>query len=175
MAIADRDRRILWARAHNRCAICKSRLVVDATVSDAESVVGDEAHIVAQSPGGPRAGLIPGSELDRYENLILLCKVDHKVVDDQPATYTVDRLRAIKAQHEAWADAKFSDEFDLPATKRVVVGQVPVTEDEVNYAIAYRPWGWEYIQFVGALQIGLQDIAVRKDSKQRDRAISRQR
>jgi hypothetical protein len=41
-------------------------------------------------------------KIDGYENLILLCKVDHKRVDDQPGEYTKERLHEIKAQHEAW-------------------------------------------------------------------------
>jgi hypothetical protein len=40
--------------------------------------------------------------IDSYENLILLCKVDHKVVDDQPGEYTRERLREIKVRHEEW-------------------------------------------------------------------------
>lgn len=71
MTVEARDRKILWARSHNACAICRQPLVLNATETDRESVVGDEAHIVAQSSGGPRAGLIPVSDLDKYDNLIL--------------------------------------------------------------------------------------------------------
>jgi hypothetical protein len=42
--------------------------------------------------------------IDAYENLILLCKVHHKVVDDQPGEYPKERLHEIKARHEAWVD-----------------------------------------------------------------------
>jgi hypothetical protein len=48
-----------------------------------------------------RLGLGP-IELDDYENLILLCKVHHKVVDDQRQTFTVERLNNMKADHEQW-------------------------------------------------------------------------
>ncbi|MFI7003443.1 HNH endonuclease [Nocardia sp. NPDC050175] len=112
MTIEDRDRKILWARAHNSCAICKTTLILDGNQGDRESVVGDEAHIVARSKGGPRAGLISSGELDKYDNLILLCKVHHKQVDDQPITYSVEHLRQLKADHERWAHAKFGE----PAT-----------------------------------------------------------
>jgi hypothetical protein len=40
--------------------------------------------------------------IDAYENLILLCKVDHKVVDDQPGEYTKQRLHEIQVRHEEW-------------------------------------------------------------------------
>lgn len=109
MTIEDRDRKILWARAHNSCAICKTTLILDGNQGDRESVVGDEAHIVARSKGGPRAGLISSGDLDKYDNLILLCKVHHKQVDDQPNTYSVEHLRRLKTDHERWADDKFGE------------------------------------------------------------------
>jgi len=61
-----------------------------------------EAHIVAKRKGGPRADpSMPKHELDRYENLILLCPTHHyAVVDAEPQKWTVDKLRAMKAQHE---------------------------------------------------------------------------
>ncbi|WAX55103.1 HNH endonuclease [Jatrophihabitans cynanchi] len=107
MAISDHDRKVLWARAHNSCAICKRILIADSTTTDRESIVGDEAHIAARSTIGPRGGVLAADMTDSYDNLILLCKVDHKRVDDQPQEYTAERLRAIKAEHERWAADKF--------------------------------------------------------------------
>ena len=40
----------------------------------------------------------------------MLCKVHHKQIDDQPAEYTVEKLRAIKAQHEAEINQHWTDE-----------------------------------------------------------------
>ncbi len=54
MNITDKDRKILWGRSGNRCAICKHELVIEATPNDAESVVGEECHIISGSPNGPR-------------------------------------------------------------------------------------------------------------------------
>jgi len=48
-------------------------------------------------------------ELDDYENLILLCKVHHKMVDDQPNTYTVDALKSLKKKHEKWVRETLHD------------------------------------------------------------------
>ena len=117
MTISDRDRKILWARSGNKCSICKASLVVEKTVSDPAAIVGDEAHIVARSAGGPRAGLLDESKLDHYENLILLCKVDHKTVDDQPNEYTIERLHAVKSQHEAWVRRTLGRESFPPETE----------------------------------------------------------
>ncbi|MEX5709110.1 HNH endonuclease signature motif containing protein [Parafrankia sp. FMc6] len=107
MAISDHDRKVLWARAHNTCAICKKPLVVDGDATSRESVVGHEAHIVAQSPTGPRGAQLPRDAIDRLDNLILLCPNDHKIVDDQPGIYPADHLRKIKENHEKWAAGRF--------------------------------------------------------------------
>ena len=54
MAITDKARKVLWGRSGNRCAICRQKLVVEQTDLDAESVVGDECHIISGLPNGPR-------------------------------------------------------------------------------------------------------------------------
>ena len=98
MAITDRTRKILWIKAGGRCSICQEQLATDATNKDEPSVFGEECHIIAQSPGGPRAANI--ADVDSYENLILLCRKHHKQVDDQRSHFTVERLIAIKRRHE---------------------------------------------------------------------------
>jgi hypothetical protein len=76
---------------------------MDATETDDESLVGEAAHIVAESTSGPRgASPLTPEQRDKYANLILLCNVDHKVVDDQVGEYTVARLSTLKQQHETW-------------------------------------------------------------------------
>jgi hypothetical protein len=102
MSISAKTRKLLWARSGNQCAICAHRLITDESSGAAESVVGDECHIVASSKDGPRGEVAaPDTALDDYANLILLCKIHHKQVDDQPFIFTADTLRRIKAKHEA--------------------------------------------------------------------------
>jgi hypothetical protein len=100
MSISERTRKILWITAGGRCSICRVQLATERTDSDDPSVFGEEAHIVAQSDGGPRGGQM--RDADSYDNLILLCRMDHKRVDDQVGYYTVARLREIKRAHETW-------------------------------------------------------------------------
>ncbi len=102
MAISDHDRKILWGRSGSRCALCRTPLVAAKTTTDPEAIVGDECHIVARARRGPRAGDLPEGQNDAYDNLILLCKVDHKVVDDQPIEYPIERLRRMKEEYETW-------------------------------------------------------------------------
>ena len=49
MGISLRTHKILWGRSGGKCAICKNELLIDPTTSkDVESIVGDEAHIIAR-------------------------------------------------------------------------------------------------------------------------------
>jgi hypothetical protein len=94
MDMSDKTRKILWARSGNRCVICKQEIVIGATAHDSEAVVGDECHIVSETPGGPRYDPTYSVEkLEDYDNQILLCRVHHKRVDDRSDTYTTDILR----------------------------------------------------------------------------------
>ncbi|HUB39990.1 MAG TPA: HNH endonuclease signature motif containing protein [Streptosporangiaceae bacterium] len=103
MPVSERTRKILWITAGGRCSICREQLATEKTETDDPSVFGQEAHIVAQGSTGPRAG--PVDDVDGYENLILLCSKDHKRIDDQVGHFTVELLRKIKHEHEAWTRA----------------------------------------------------------------------
>jgi hypothetical protein len=88
----------LFALSGNQCAFpgCTKPLVEEGTV------IGEICHIKAQSTNGPRSDPAQHKR-DRhaFENLILMCHKHHKIVDDNPETYTVEMLLQYKAQHEA--------------------------------------------------------------------------
>lgn len=114
MTTTDKTRKVLWGRSGNRCAMCRQVLVVDPTLLDGHSVVGDECHIHSGAANGPRYDpSIERDKLDEVDNLLLLCRVHHKMVDDQVETYTAELLRSIKANHEKWVNAKFEKETEL--------------------------------------------------------------
>jgi len=130
MGVSARTRKILWARSGNRCAICRRELVVEGTTNDPTAIVGDECHIVSKQPKGPRSGLRVGAEidLDGYDNLILLCKTHHRLVDEQTERFSVRRLQEIKAAHERWVretlgrrDTKAQDGLSHPTLNGVTL------------------------------------------------------
>lgn len=127
MPISDKTRKILWMRSGSRCALCRCVLVVDATITDSESIVGDECHIISRQLTGPRHDPnYPEDKLDSYENLIVLCRVHHKLVDDQCETYNVDILSRIKSNHENWVSQTLSDKPELgPIRFRRVKENIP--------------------------------------------------
>ena len=86
----------LFAHSGNSCAYpkCKNGLIQDNTV------IGEICHIKATRPNGPRYD--PEQTPDErhsYSNLILLCANHHKIIDDDPEAYTVERLLKLKEEH----------------------------------------------------------------------------
>jgi len=91
MSISQKTRQMLWGRAAGRCAFpdCRKLLFMNASETDDESLIGEECHIIARKSSGPRGkSLLTAKERDDYNNLILICRVHHKQVDDQRNTYT---------------------------------------------------------------------------------------
>jgi len=111
MAISVRDRKRLWGLSASRCAFpdCRQELVEETSDSQGAVLVGQEAHIVAQSSDGPRGiSDLSISERDSYDNLILVCARHHIVIDNDVTGYSVDMLLAVKSDHELWVRTNLS-------------------------------------------------------------------
>ena len=124
MAIKDADRKRLWGRAGNRCAKCRKILAVSSENGEAESILGEEAHILPKSASGPRGDdSWGGASLDAYENLILLCPSDHTLVDTQPKLFSRAVLMSMKQDHERWVEHTLGEapEMLLKESGQVVV------------------------------------------------------
>jgi hypothetical protein len=100
--------------------MCRLQLIAAATPLDDEAVVGDECHIVSSQKNGPRHDpSFTADAFDSYDNLLILCKVHHKLVDDQADTYGAELLKLLKNNHEKWVAEKLSHEQDGPAPVRI--------------------------------------------------------
>jgi len=96
-----KDVRRLFALSGNQCAIpgC-SHSIYDAS----GAATGDLCHIKAANKGGARYDPKQSeSERHAFENLILLCKVCHAIVDGSPELYPVETLQEIKSIHQTYA------------------------------------------------------------------------
>lgn len=121
-------RRDLWFDAHGRCELCNKPLYRDeVTMMDVN--LSEYAHIIADSPKGPRGDeeLSPLLAQDK-SNLILLCKDHHKMIDDAGGVqkYGVQLLRDIKRAHEERIDIVTGI---APNQKSQVVCYTPVVGD----------------------------------------------
>lgn len=105
MAIETKTRKMLWGRAASRCAFpgCRTELFYDLSETDDPALIGEECHIVARKASFTRGNSpLSTEQRDKYNNLILLCRNHHKVVDSTDDPYSVDVLKAMKSTHEEW-------------------------------------------------------------------------
>lgn len=142
MSISLKTHKLLWGFSGNKCAFddCRNDLIADETETDDESIIGDEAHIVARSEDGPRGkSTLSEEDRDKYDNLILLCRKHHKIIDDQYKFYTVEKLNTIKKEHEIWVREslkpdKEKEKIDLVYAKYI---------DEIIQELDFNNWkGW---------------------------------
>ncbi|TAK28168.1 MAG: SAVED domain-containing protein [Chloroflexota bacterium] len=92
----------LWVRAGGRCEFPGCPKVLwrdDLTRQDINAAY--IAHIVADSPDGPRGHPILSLQLAKeFSNLMLMCDEHHTLIDDFPIDYPVDMLQEFKRKHE---------------------------------------------------------------------------
>jgi hypothetical protein len=136
---AEKTVKRLFALSRNRCAFpnCKTALV-----HPGGTIIGDVCHIKARSRGGPRFDPNLNEEaLDAFENLILLCTVHHRVVDDKPNTYTVELLGEMKDIHNREGDIELSPEAALMAQKLFEHSQVAINASGNAQVMVGSPGG----------------------------------
>jgi hypothetical protein len=87
---------------------------------------------------------LTGQELNRYENLLLLCPNHHALIDDlEPDRYTVELLEAMKARAEQHGGStEWADEHDMDTMARSAIGLMRQVW-----------WGRRYLPIVRATQI----------------------
>ena len=109
MAISEKSGKIIWGECSARCCLCK-KPVIHAESNKVTSLVGEVAHIVGEKETAARGvSELLIEERNEPENLLLLCCNDHKIVDDDPVTYTVEKLHQIKKNHIEWIKTSLAE------------------------------------------------------------------
>ncbi|RYG35790.1 MAG: hypothetical protein EON93_06065 [Burkholderiales bacterium] len=91
--------RELYLLSGNMCAMpgCPTVLITSEGV-----MVGDVCHLAAAEFGGPRfQSNMTNEDRRKATNLMLMCKIHHKIIDSQPAKFSLAKLRDMKKAHEA--------------------------------------------------------------------------
>lgn len=94
----------LWVAAGGRCQYrgCNEYLLEDELTTFSVNLA-ERAHIVGatDAPGSPRGGdKLPLAARDELENLMLLCRGHHRLIDRLLDEHTVEGLRQMKREHE---------------------------------------------------------------------------
>lgn len=114
---ATKTIKALFAVCRNRCAFPKCN--VFAYDPATQSVLVEICHIEGHKPDSSRYRADqPADERHGFGNLVLMCGVHHKIIDDDEESYTVERLKRIKANHEtAVTDESLSQGAEEAANK----------------------------------------------------------
>ena len=91
---------LLWGKAAGCCELCSTPVYEEGLLRQVGNYT-NVAHINAASPGGPRydAEQTP-DERGSIDNLMLICRSCHKLIDDNPDDFPTTMLRALKAERE---------------------------------------------------------------------------
>lgn len=108
MSISEKSYKIIWGQFSARCCLCQKE-VIHLTNGGTTSLVGEVAHIVGERENAARGrSNLSSEERDDPDNLMLLCREHHKIVDDDPTTHTVDSLNEVKRKHLEWITMSLS-------------------------------------------------------------------
>lgn len=102
--VPDLTRLLLFVRAGGRCEFdgCL-RYLMEHPVTLTEGNFAQVAHIVAFRIEGPRGrSRRRPRNIHAAQNLMLLCPMCHKLIDDHPQDYTRRTLAEYKRRHEKW-------------------------------------------------------------------------
>jgi hypothetical protein len=124
MAISEKDIKLLWGRAAERCSFpdCRIKLTQDKKLASVSFPLGVQAHIVGENENSPRGrSTLTEEERNSYFNLILLCPNHHTIIDKNPEDYPVEKLHLIKDQHELWIESTLSVSKDKRETAQDVI------------------------------------------------------
>lgn len=105
-SVKEKTKLVLMGKSGGKCEFrgCNERITEEA-VTNTTGNYGNFAHIIADSPNGPRGDEILSKKLcDSQENIMVMCRVHHKLIDDNPEIYTVDVLNKMKKEHEDYID-----------------------------------------------------------------------
>ncbi len=102
MPPSDKSSKLIWGQFAARCANCRKPLIRE-TGSKKSSLVGEVAHIIGETKKAARgSNPMPLDERNEPENLLLLCREDHKIIDDDELLYTAAKVHEIREEYLRW-------------------------------------------------------------------------
>lgn len=102
--IPENNKILLAAKAAGRCEFrgC-NKYLYEEMLTKKPGQFSNFAHIIPYKENGPRGEESKGArpeDINSVDNLMLLCRDHHKLIDANPGLYTVQKLLDIKKEHE---------------------------------------------------------------------------
>jgi hypothetical protein len=140
--VKQKDTKLLWGRAANRCAICRRELSQDAAGALSAYPIGEQAHIIAAETDGPRGqSPLTREQRDSYHNIILLCPNHHTEVDNNFCDWPPEKLHLTKSQHELWVREKLSESDDqVRLSTQVAVTYIIDSAVDLLWLETWKDW-----------------------------------
>ena len=96
----QKEIKLLWGRAANRCSICRVELTQDAKAHDAAFVLGEQAHIVGEKDDESRGkSPLTIEERNSYHNIILLSPTHHTHIHKNDVHSPLEKFHLTKSKH----------------------------------------------------------------------------
>jgi len=135
----------LFVLAAGRCQYdgCPNYLI-EHHLTHARGIFAQMAHIVAFSKKGPRGEVTDRPEdINNVDNLMLLCPICHKLIDDTPEDHPREQLQAFKKDHEERIFRLTGMAPDRQTTVVIITSKiggqpVKISQAQINEAIAPR-------------------------------------
>ena len=129
----QKEIKLLWGRAANRCSICRVELTQDAKAHDAAFVLGEQAHIVGEKDDASRGkSPLTLEERNSYHNIILLCPTHHTEIDKNEVDWPVEKLHLTKSKHELWVRETLGDAADTKQLAKQVAVTCRIPDDCID-------------------------------------------
>jgi hypothetical protein len=133
--IPEKVRYLLWAKSAGRCEYdgC-NRLLYRDGLTQIEMNFADVAHIIGDSPDGPRGDAVLSSEYcSDVSNLMLMCQDHHRMIDQITSQYSDEDLRQMKRTHEDRMEILTGMKADKTSQILIYSGRVGDTPTRINY------------------------------------------
>lgn len=138
----EKDIKILWGRAANRCAICRCELSQDAKAIAHAFPIGEQAHIVGEQSCAARGeSILTAEERNSYHNIVLLCPTHHVEIDKNERDWPIEKLHFAKSAHELWVRETLAEATDQPRlAQEIAVTYIVDSAVDLCHLENWREW-----------------------------------